>query len=163
MICLMMMTTMIDNVLLLYDHEGESPQPDKGRQPSSSKGRLEIFIREIFDAIVICRQSEINQQSDNHSQAPARVAWRFSLKREIVCNCGIRGYQKTPIFEIQRMPYLIPFLWSWDAQNSFRNRCSSSGRPSPGFRFLQWGYSWENLQKRFLAIKSARSALQCSS
>ena len=24
----------------------------------------------------------------------------------------IRGYQKTPIFEIQCMPYLIPFLWS---------------------------------------------------
>ena len=24
----------------------------------------------------------------------------------------IRGYQKPPIFEIQRMPYLIPFLWS---------------------------------------------------
>ena len=24
---------------------------------------------------------------------------------------GVRGYQKTPIFEIQLIPYLIPFLW----------------------------------------------------
>ena len=25
---------------------------------------------------------------------------------------AIRGYQKTPIFEIHLIPYLIPFLWS---------------------------------------------------
>ena len=35
------------------------------------------------------------------------------------------------------MPYLIPFYWSWEAQNSFWNRYCMSGRPSPAF-----GESW---------------------
>ena len=41
---------------------------------------------------------------------------------------------------------------------------SSSGRPPPpGLRVLQWGYRWQNLKNHLLAIKFARSAIQCSS
>ena len=35
--------------------------------------------------------------------------------------------------------------------------------PPPGLRVLQWGYRWQNLKNQFLAIKFARSAIQCSS
>ena len=39
---------MNDNDLLLYDHEGKGAQPDKGWQPGSSQGRLNIFIRDRY-------------------------------------------------------------------------------------------------------------------
>ena len=35
--------------------------------------------------------------------------------------------------------------------------------PPPGLRVLQWGYRWQNLKNHLLAIKFARSAIQCSS
>ena len=42
-----------------------------------------------------------------------------------------QGVSKNPTFEIQRVPYLIPFHWSREAQNSFCFCSSSSGRPPP--------------------------------
>ena len=49
-----------------------------------------------------------------HAQLKAAAArrWQLLSKAQKAAACCTRGYQKTPIFEIQRMPYLIPFLWS---------------------------------------------------
>ena len=56
-----------------------------------------------------------------------------------------RGFKKT--FEIQRVPSLIPFHWSREAQNSFCFCSSSSGRPPSTI-----GRTWPNNHLAILAI-----------
>ena len=58
-----------------------------------------------------------------------------------------KGGPKKPKSEILRVPFGFPFHWSWVAQNSFRNRCSMSGRSGTGILLYCRGYSRENSQK----------------
>ena len=49
------------------------------------------------------------------------------------------------------MPYGFPFHWSWATQNSFRNRCSMSGRSGTWILLYCREYRRENFQKSFSA------------
>ena len=70
---------------------------------------------------------------------------------------------KKKTFEIQRVPYLIPFHWSREAQNSFCFCSSSSGRPPLALFCFNGNYNGKTAKNLFSAIKSSRSVLQPSS
>ena len=79
----------------------------------------------------------------------SRKPWIPNTKSAVSC---IRGYYqymgKNKKFEIQWVPYLIPFHWPREAQNSFCFWDCMSGRPSPAFFWLQWEFQWENDQNQ---------------
>ena len=61
------------------------------------------------------------------------------------------------------MPYLIPFHWSREAQNSFCFCSSSSGRPPLALFCFNGNYNGKTAKNLSTAIKSSGSVLQPSS
>ena len=77
----------------------------------------------------------------------------FSTKPDThIYHLGVsRIHGKNKKFEIQWVPYLIPFLLFSGFQNSFCFCSSSIGRPSPTNFRLQWEFQCENDQKNEMA------------
>ena len=76
-------------------------------------------------------------------------------KSKIIINSFVAPKQRIPKklkWKFWRVPYLIPFFWPWEAQNSFCFWDCMSGRPSPGPRltvFCNGDISGEIFQNGF--------------
>ena len=100
-----------------------------------------------------------------HTEPPDLISqnnFRFIYFSSFHPQFHTRGSKK-PTFEIQWVPYPIPFHWSREAQNSFCFCSSSSGRPPLALFCFNGNYNGKTAKNLFSAIKSSRSVLQPSS